>query len=335
MATDAIGSDAVHIPVMRARILDLLAVVLKSGRRVHVDGTLGMGGHAEAVLRRFPDVELVGIDRDQQALTMAEARLEPFADRVHLVHAVHDELPEVLDDLGLDYVDSVLLDLGLSSFQIDEVERGFSYSVDSPLDMRMDQSSGRTAAQILNESDPGDLVRMLREYGEEKFADRIVRAIVTERDRQPIETSGRLVEIITEAIPATVRRKRHSHPAKRTFQALRIAVNREMETLPAVLPRDLDRLDVGGRIAVLSYHSLEDRPVKEAFRDACADTAPTGLPMVPESMAAKFNPVTRGAERPDADEVATNPRSASARLRVIERVRPGPVNRQHATKESR
>ena len=207
MATDAIGSDAVHIPVMRARILDLLAVVLKSGRRVHVDGTLGMGGHAEAVLRRFPDVELVGIDRDQQALTMAEARLEPFADRVHLVHAVHDELPEVLDDLGLDYVDSVLLDLGLSSFQIDEVERGFSYSVDSPLDMRMDQSSGRTAAQILNESDPGALVRMLREYGEEKFADRIVRAIVTERDRQPIETSGRLVEIITEAIPATVRSK--------------------------------------------------------------------------------------------------------------------------------
>ena len=198
MATDAIGSDAVHIPVMRARVLDLLAVVLKSGRRVHVDGTLGMGGHAEAVLRRFPDVELVGIDRDQQALTMAEARLEPFADRVHLVHAVHDELPEVLDDLGLDYVDSVLLDLGLSSFQIDEVERGFSYSVDSPLDMRMDQSSGRTAAQILNESDPGALVRMLREYGEEKFADRIVRAIVTERDRQPIETSGRLVEIITD-----------------------------------------------------------------------------------------------------------------------------------------
>ena len=165
MATDAIGSDAVHIPVMRARILDLLAVVLKSGRRVHVDGTLGMGGHAEAVLGRFPDVELVGIDRDQQALTMAEARLESFADRVHLVHAVHDELPEVLDDLGLDYVDSVLLDLGLSSFQIDEVERGFSYSVDSPLDMRMDQSSGRTAAQILNESDPGDLVRILREYG--------------------------------------------------------------------------------------------------------------------------------------------------------------------------
>lgn len=260
MATDAIGSDAVHIPVMRARILDLLAVVLKSGRRVHVDGTLGMGGHAEAVLRRFPDVELVGIDRDQQALTMAEARLEPFADRVHLVHAVHDELPEVLDDLGLDYVDSVLLDLGLSSFQIDEVERGFSYSVDSPLDMRMDQSSGRTAAQILNESDPGALVRMLREYGEEKFADRIVRAIVTERDRQPIETSGRLVEIITEAIPATVRRKRHSHPAKRTFQALRIAVNREMETLPAVLPRALDRLDVGGRIAVLSYHSWRTAP---------------------------------------------------------------------------
>jgi len=335
MAADAIGSDAVHIPVMRARILDLLAAALTGGKHVHVDGTLGMGGHAEAVLTRFPDVQLIGIDRDQQALAMASARLEPFGDRVHLVHAVHDELPEVLDDLGLDYVDSVLLDLGLSSLQIDEVERGFSYSVDSPLDMRMDQSSGRTAAQILNESDPGDLVRILREYGEEKFADRIVRAIVTERDSQPIETSGRLVEIITEAIPVAVRRKRSGHPAKRTFQGLRIAVNREMETLPAVLPHALDRLDVGGRIAVLAYHSLEDRPVKEVFRDACADTAPAGLPMVPESMAAKFVPVTRGAERPDADEMSTNPRSASARLRVIERVRPGPVNRQHATKESR
>lgn len=335
MATDAIGSDAVHVPVMRARILDLLGPTLESGRRVHVDGTLGMGGHAEAVLTRFPDVQLVGIDRDQQALTMAGARLKPFVDRVHLVHAVHDELPEVLDDLGLGRVDSVLLDLGLSSLQIDEVNRGFSYSVDSPLDMRMDQSRGRTAAQVLNESDPGDLVRILHEYGEEKFADRIVRAIVTERDRQPIETSGRLVEIITRAIPVAVRHKRSGHPVKRTFQALRIAVNREMETLSVVLPRALDRLNVGGRIAVLAYHSLEDRPVKEVFREACDDTAPAGLPIVPESMAAKFSPVTRGAERPDADEMSANPRSASARLRVIERVRPGSVNRQHVTKESR
>ncbi|MSS45836.1 16S rRNA (cytosine(1402)-N(4))-methyltransferase RsmH [Cutibacterium sp. WCA-380-WT-3A] len=335
MATDAIGSDAIHIPVMRDRILELLVPALENGRRVHVDGTLGMGGHAEAVLRRFPDVQLVGIDRDQQALAMAGARLKPFSDRIHLVHAVHDELPAVLDDLGLEYADSVLLDLGLSSLHIDEVDRGFSYSVDSPLDMRMDQSTGRTAAQILNESDPGDLVRILREYGEEKFADRIVHAIVTERDRQPFETSGRLVEVITEAIPAAVRYKRSGHPAKRTFQALRIAVNREMDTLPAVLPRALDRLNVRGRIAVLAYHSLEDRLVKEVFRQACADTAPAGLPMVPESMAAQFSPITRGAERPDADEVSTNPRSASARLRVIERVRPRSGNRQYASKESR
>lgn len=335
MATDAIAGDAVHIPVMRTRILDLLSPALEGENPVHLDGTLGMGGHAEAVLKQFPHVRLVGIDRDKQALAMAGARLEPFGDRVHLVHAVHDELPEVLDDLGLGHVDSVLLDLGLSSLQIDEVGRGFSYSVDSRLDMRMDQSGGRTAAEIVNASAPGDLVRILREYGEEKFADRIVRAIVAERDRQPIETSGRLVDIITEAIPAAVRHKRSGHPAKRTFQALRIAVNREMETLPAVLPRALDRLAVGGRMAVLAYHSLEDRPVKEVFRDACADTAPAGLPMVPESMAAKFSPVTRGAERPDADEVSTNPRSASARLRVIERVRPGFVSSQHATKESR
>lgn len=335
MATDATGSDAVHIPVMPARILDLLAPALEGDNCVHVDGTLGMGGHAEAVLNRFPQVQVVGIDRDQQALSMAGARLEPFGDRVHLVHAVHDQLPEILDDLGLEYVNSVLLDLGLSSLQIDEVDRGFSYSVDSPLDMRMDQSGGPTAAEIVNEYASADLVRILREYGEEKFADRIVRSIVAERAHQPIATSGRLVEIITEAIPVSVRHKRSGHPAKRTFQALRIAVNREMETLSAVLPRALDRLAVGGRMAVLAYHSLEDRPVKEVFRDACADSAPAGLPMVPESMAAKFSAVTRGAERPDADEVSTNPRSASARLRVIERVRRGSVTDQYATKESR
>ncbi|WCC80572.1 16S rRNA (cytosine(1402)-N(4))-methyltransferase RsmH [Cutibacterium equinum] len=335
MATDAIGSDAVHIPVMRSRILDLLAPALTGDHPVHIDGTLGMGGHAEAVLNRFPHVQLVGIDRDQQALAMAGARLEPFGSRVHLVHAVHDEIPEVLDGLGVECVDSVLLDLGVSSLQIDEVDRGFSYSVDSPLDMRMDQSGGRTAAEVINESTSAELVRILRDYGEEKFADRIVRAIVAERDRQPIETSGRLVDIITEAIPVAVRHKRSGHPAKRTFQALRIAVNREMETLPAVLPRSLDRLAVGGRMAVLAYHSLEDRPVKDVFREACADSAPAGLPMVPESMAAKFRPITRGAERPDADEVSTNPRSASARLRVIERVRPGSISPQNTTKESR
>ncbi|MDU5843845.1 MAG: 16S rRNA (cytosine(1402)-N(4))-methyltransferase RsmH, partial [Cutibacterium avidum] len=254
MATDAIAGDAVHIPVMRTRILDLLSPALEGENPVHLDGTLGMGGHAEAVLNRFPRVQLVGIDRDKQALAMAGARLESFGDRVHLVHAVHDELPDVLDGLGLGNVNSVLLDLGLSSLQIDEVGRGFSYSVDSRLDMRMDQSGGRTAAEIVNASAPGDLVRILREYGEEKFADRIVRAIVAERDRQPIETSGRLVDIISEAIPAAVRHKRSGHPAKRTFQALRIAVNREMETLPAVLPRALDRLAVGGRMAVLAYH---------------------------------------------------------------------------------
>lgn len=322
----AVGSDALHVPVMRARILDLLSPALTSPRHpgpaVHVDGTLGMGGHAEAVLERFPDVVLVGIDRDPQALRLAEARLERFRGRTHFVHAVHDELPRVLDDLGIGPVDTVLLDLGLSSLQIDEVDRGFAYSTDAPLDMRMDQTRGRTAADLVNDSEPQELAEILRDFGEERFADRIVRAVVAEREKEPFTTSARLVETITEAIPVAVRRKQKGHPAKRTFQALRIAVNREMETLPRVLPEALGRIAVGGRMAVLAYHSLEDRPVKETFRAACSDTAPAGLPIVPEEMAPRFRAVTRGAERPDAEELEANPRSASARLRVVERIRP-------------
>lgn len=319
--TDSVGSDAVHLPVMRSRVVELLAPALDHPGAVHVDGTIGMGGHAEAVLEACPRAVLVGIDRDTEALELARRRLEPFGERVRLVHAVHDELPEVLDGLGIDRVDSILLDLGLSSLQIDRADRGFAYAVDAPLDMRMDQSEGPTAAHLLNTADEAELSRIIFRYGEERNARRIARAIVAERARRPFGGSAQLVRVIEEAIPAAVRRRSHGHPARKTFQALRIAVNGEMDTLAAVLPEALDRLAVGGRIAVLAYHSLEDRPVKETFRAACSDSAPAGLPVVPESMAARFVAVTHGAERPDAEEIAANPRSASARLRAVQRVK--------------
>ncbi|MDN6555824.1 MAG: 16S rRNA (cytosine(1402)-N(4))-methyltransferase RsmH [Acidipropionibacterium acidipropionici] len=317
----SVGSDAVHLPVMRSRVVELLAPGLDHPGAVHVDGTLGMGGHAQAVLEACPQASLVGIDRDTEALELAARRLEPFGDRVRLVHAVHDELPEVLDDLGIDRVDSILLDLGLSSLQIDQADRGFAYAVDAPLDMRMDQGTGMTAAGLLNTAEEAELSRIIFRYGEDRNARRIARAIVEERARRPFEDSAQLVRVIEAAIPAAVRHRSHGHPAKKTFQALRIAVNGEMDTLAAVLPEALDRLAVGGRMAVLAYHSLEDRPIKEAFRTACSDSAPAGLPVVPESMAARFVAVTHGAERPDAEEVAVNPRSASARLRVVQRVK--------------
>ena len=334
-ATEDVGNDIdpaqLHVPVMRDRIVELLSTSLHRAeqgylagdrsRPVHVDGTLGMGGHAEAILASCPHTVLVGIDRDTQALDLARRRLERFGERVTLVHAVHDELAEVLDDLGHPNADSILLDLGLSSLQIDRAERGFAYSVDAPLDMRMDQSDGPTAAELLNTADVDELTRILRGWGQEKFTDRIVRAIVAARAAEPITTSGQLVGIITEAIPVAARHQ-GGHPAKRTFQALRIAVNHEMATLQRVIPEALERLAVGGRFAVLAYHSLEDRPVKDAFRSAASDSAPPGLPIVPESMQPRFTLVTRGAERPDEDELARNPRSASARLRVIERTKP-------------
>ncbi len=310
-----------HVPVMRDRIVALLAEPLGGpGVTTYVDGTLGMGGHAEAVLSASPGCHLVGIDRDPDALRLAGARLARFADRVQLVRAVFDELPEVLQRLRLDHVEAILLDLGLSSLQIDETDRGFSYAVDAPLDMRMDPAQPLTAAAILNERTAPDLARLFRTYGEEPFAQRIADRIVAARAAEPFSTSGRLVEVITAAIPMAARKGR-GHPAKRVFQALRIEVNGELDALRRVLPGALDALAVGGRLAVLAYHSLEDRMVKQAFAAASSDTAPPGLPVVPEALRARFRLVTRGAERPEAEEITANPRSASARLRVIERVR--------------
>lgn len=320
LATDATGR-VLHTPVMLDRIVELLSPALSAPGAVHVDATLGMAGHAAAILMANPAAHLVGIDRDGDALTIAREVLKPFAARVDLVQARFDELDEVLDDLGLGQVNSLLADLGLSSLQVDQRQRGFAYAVDAPLDMRMDSRAPRTAADVLNSASPADLVRILRRYGEEPHADRIARAIVTERERQPFTTSARLVEVITAALPAAVRHG-GGHPAKRTFQALRIEVNGELDALAGLLPAALDRLTVGGRFAVLAYHSLEDRMVKQSFAAATRDAAPERLPVVPEPLLARFVPLTRGAERPDAAEVAANPRAASARLRAVQRIRP-------------
>lgn len=313
------NAGARHVPVMLGRTVELLAPALASEGAVYVDCTLGLGGHARAILERCPDARLIGIDRDADALDAARERLAAHADRVELYQAVYDELGDVLAEARTPRVQAILADLGLSSLQIDTAERGFAYAVDAPLDMRMTQSEGPSAADVVNTYAASDLARVLRTYGEERFADRIARAIVAERARRPFETSARLVETVAGAIPAAAR-KTGGHPAKRTFQALRIEVNRELDALAGLLPQALDALAPGGRIAVLAYHSLEDRLVKNAFRDAATDRAPRGLPVVPEEYRARFRLLTRGAERPGPDEAATNPRAASARLRAAERL---------------
>lgn len=310
---------AEHIPVMADRVVELLAPALSRPDAVYVDCTLGLGGHARLVLDAFPGVRCVGIDRDADALDEAGRRLATFGDRVTLVQAVYDELGDVLADLGHPRVQGILADLGLSSLQIDTRERGFAYAVDAPLDMRMSVGEGPTAADVVNTYPAPALARVLRTYGEERFADRIARAIVRARAERPFTTSARLVEVLSAAIPAAAR---HSggHPAKRTFQALRIEVNRELDALEALLPAALDALAPGGRLAVLAYHSLEDRLVKHALRDVTTDRGPRDMPVVPLEHRAGYRLVTRGAERPDPVEEAANPRAASARLRVVERL---------------
>jgi 16S rRNA (cytosine1402-N4)-methyltransferase len=317
-----------HVPVLLERCLELLRPALAGRDAVHVDATLGLGGHAEAVLEEFPQVTLVGIDRDPNALALAGDRLAAHADRTHLVHAVYNELTRVLDSLGITVVDGVLFDLGVSSMQLDEAGRGFAYSQDAPLDMRMDPTRGITAAEVLNAYAPGDLVRILRVYGEEKFAQRIVAAVVRERAKEPFERSARLVELIRGAIPAAARRT-GGNPAKRTFQALRIEVNGELAALAEAVPAALAALAPGGRMAVLSYHSLEDRLVKQAFAEQARSRAPIELPVEPAGFEPTLRLLTRGSEGAGEAEVAANPRAASARLRAAERLAsPGRPPRQ-------
>lgn len=313
-------SDASHVPVLLNRIVALLAPALEAPDSVLVDATLGLGGHAEAILAQFPRARLVGLDRDPHALALATARLAPFAERTTLVHAVYDEIPRVLQQLGRDHVQGVLFDLGVSSFQLDFCDRGFAYSRDAPLDMRMDNTTGKTAAEVLNTYSGVDLARVLSKYGEERFARRIAQSVVRERARMPFDNSARLVELIRDAIPAPARRT-GGNPAKRTFQALRIEVNDELAVLERALPRAVDALAVGGRIIVMSYHSLEDRLAKRALTRRSRSTAPVDMPVVPAGLEAELRLVTPGAETASEGEVTDNPRAASVRLRVAERIK--------------
>ncbi len=311
-----------HVPVLLERVLELFEPALAAPDPVLVDTTLGLGGHADALLSAHPALTLVGLDRDTNALDRSGERLARHGDRVHLVHAVYDELPEVLTDLGFARkggVAGVLMDLGVSSMQLDVAERGFAYSKDAPLDMRMDPTAELTAAEVLNTYPPGELVRILREYGEERFAKRIVDRVVKARTVAPFTTSGRLVELLYEAVPAASRRT-GGHPAKRTFQALRIEVNGELDSLRAALPAALTALRVGGRIVVESYQSLEDRLVKQAFAGLAKSRTPEGVPVELPGHGPQLRLLTRGAEQADEQETEHNPRAASVRLRAAERI---------------
>jgi 16S rRNA (cytosine1402-N4)-methyltransferase len=313
--------SAQHVPVLAGRVTALLAPALEGQGAVLVDATLGRAGHARALLEACPGMLLVGVDADVAAIEAARTLLAPFADRVTLVHARYDEIPAILATVpGPAQVMGLLFDLGVSSPQPDDPERGFAYAQDAPLDMRMDRTRDLTAADIVNSYPPAELARVLRDYGEERFAMRIARAVARERDRAPIISTQRLSAIVKDAIPAATRRT-GGNPAKRTFQALRIEVNDELGTLRRTLPAALDALAVGGRVVVLAYHSLEDRIVKRELVRLSTDSTPPGLPVPASAAAPQFRLLVRGAERPDSEEVTGNPRAASARLRAAERIR--------------
>jgi 16S rRNA (cytosine1402-N4)-methyltransferase len=313
-------ADFPHVPVLLDRCVELLTPALTrrgpdGAGAVLVDATLGAGGHAERFLTDLPALRVVGLDRDPTALAIAGERLARFGDRVTLVRTRYDGYWAGRDDAD---IDGVLFDLGVSSMQLDRAERGFSYSQDAPLDMRMDPDGPLTAADVLNTYDARALTRVLREFGEERFASRIAGEVIRRRQRKPFETTGELVELLYDAIPAPARRT-GGHPAKRTFQALRTAVNAELESLHTAIPAALDALPAGGRIVVMSYQSLEDKIVKTAFAAATASRTPEGLPVELPGHEPEFTALTRGAEKANAHEQDLNPRSASVRLRALQR----------------
>jgi len=299
--------------VLLERVLTLLAPALDRNGAVLVDATLGRAGHAQALLDAHPGLVLIGLDTDAAAVEESRRLLARYGDRVTVIRAVYDQVAEVLNEQGHSTADGFLFDLGVSSPQLDEPERGFAYSYDAPLDMRMDQSQSLTAAEVLNTYPATRLRRVLRDYGEERFARQIADAVV-------LTSTAQLTEIIRDSIPAPARRS-GGHPAKRTFQALRIEVNGELDTLERALPAAVDALALGGRIVVLAYHSLEDRVVKRTLAARAVDTTPRGLPVTLAAAGPQLQLLTRGAERPTAAEVAANPRGASARLRAAMRIR--------------
>jgi 16S rRNA (cytosine1402-N4)-methyltransferase len=314
---------------MLDRCVELLLPALDSPGAIVIDATLGLGGHSEALLASSPGVSLVGIDRDGEAIRLATERLAPFGSRFAAYRAEYDDIAGALEAIGASRADAILFDLGVSSMQIDEAERGFTYAADAPLDMRMSRDDPWTAADLVRDEDESTLARILAEYGEERYAPRIARAIVHRRAIAPITRTGDLVEIVRAAIPAAARAK-GSSPAKRTFQALRIAVNDELGILARAIPAAIEATAVGGRIVVLAYHSLEDRLVKRAFAAGAEDQTPRLLPLMRQEDRPYLRLLTRGAEKASEAEATLNPRSASVRLRAVERIRETPPSRRVA-----
>lgn len=314
------ASDAKHVSVMRDECINLLSPAIAShAEPVIIDATLGLGGHAEALLEKFPHLVVIGIDRDEQAIALASQRLSQFGTRFISYHSVFDEITDVAQKNGYSHVQGILFDLGVSSLQLDNTERGFSYAHDAALDMRMDKSQGKTAADIINTYAPGELVRILRTYGEEKFATRIVESIVKEREKAPLNSTSFLATLVKNAIPAATRRT-GGNPAKRTFQAIRIETNDELGAITRAIPQALNLLDVHARLVVMSFQSLEDRIVKNFFQEATTSGTPQGLPVEIAELAAKFTLVFNGSQSPTDTEILENSRAASVRLRAIERV---------------
>lgn len=309
-----------HEPVLLQRTIDILGPSLSRENAILVDCTLGLGGHSEAFLEQFPNLILIGIDRDPNALRLAGERLVRFADRTHLVHAVYDEIADVVADLGYSEVDAILLDLGVSSMQLDKADRGFAYSYEAPLDMRMNPEVGLTAADVVNTYSENELARIFKEYGEERYAKGVAAEIVNVRKQKPFASSTELASLIARVIPF-IPGKSSGHPAKRVFQALRIEVNGELEVLADTMPAALSVLAVGGRILVLSYHSLEDRIVKQALVAAATSSAPIELPFELPEHAPTVRLLVKGAEAATEREIQKNPRAASVRMRAAEKIR--------------
>ncbi len=310
--------DFKHVPVLFHECLDNLDI---KANGIYVDGTLGGGGHSLGIGERLSrEGTLIGIDRDEEALEAAGRRLAGLACDVHLVHSNYADIKKVIADLGVDGIDGALLDIGVSSYQLDNSERGFSYMQDAPLDMRMNREESFTAGDVVNTYTEKHLTQIIKDYGEERWASRIAKFIVKAREEGTIETTGQLVEIIKAAIPASARRE-GPHPAKRTFQAIRIEVNSELEQLKTAVNEYCDVLRPGGRLCIITFHSLEDRIVKEAFRkrlDPCI--CPKQLPVCTCGRKADVRKVTGKPIVPGAEELGTNPRSRSAKLRVIEKI---------------
>jgi 16S rRNA (cytosine1402-N4)-methyltransferase len=308
-----------HKPVMLERCLDLLRPGISGKNPLVVDATLGLGGHTEALLSAHPELTVIGLDRDPVALEMASERLARFSSRFQGVLATYDQFQSVLEDLGIEKIQGALFDLGVSSMQLDETARGFSYAKDAPLDMRMDQTRGVTAAEILASESEQELTRIFRDFGEERFAYQIAKAIVRKRSEKPITTSSQLNQIVEFVVPK-VPGKQSGHPAKRIYQALRVAVNDELSILAAAIPQAIEALAVGSRIVVMSYHSLEDAIVKSAFQLAATSSTPIELPIELPGSGPKLRVITKGVERATEFELNQNPRAASARLRAAEKL---------------